>query len=167
MYCTCIPVVSINAIGVAGMSLGENVMGTPLTPCTCSVARALRALVTLARDAVLTYGTGTVANDGCRDCDVDRITEYPAGVTCAVVTSGDVTCQAPPLNTIPGPYSRQSVATSCHSHLPSHVVLPRTHSGDLTDSQKINYFVSFCAVSFRDSCIPVEVTPVLPTGFKY
>ena len=31
MYCTCIPAVSINAIGVAGMSLGENVTGTPLT----------------------------------------------------------------------------------------------------------------------------------------
>ena len=31
MYCTCIPAVSINAVGDAGMSLGENVMGTPLT----------------------------------------------------------------------------------------------------------------------------------------
>ena len=31
MYCTCIPVVLINAIEGAGMSLGENVTGTPVT----------------------------------------------------------------------------------------------------------------------------------------
>ena len=78
----------------------------------------------------------------------------------------DVTCQVLPLNTISGPYSRQSIAITSRSHLPSHVVLPRTHSGDLTDSQKINYFVSLCAVSYRDSRIPVEATPVPYTGFK-
>ena len=60
MYRTCIPAVSINAIGVAGMSLGENVTGTPLILCTHSVARALRALVTLAHYVVLMRGTGTV-----------------------------------------------------------------------------------------------------------
>ena len=106
------------------------------------------------------------ANYGCQDRDVDHVSEYPADVACAIVTSDDVTCQAPPLNTIPGPYSGQSVAISCRSHLPSHVVLPQTHSGDLTDSQKINYFVSFCARSYRDSRISVEVTPVPYTGFK-
>ena len=31
MYCTCIPVVSINAVEGAGMSLGENVTGKPVT----------------------------------------------------------------------------------------------------------------------------------------
>ena len=31
MYCICIPVVLINAIEDAGMSLGENVMGTSVT----------------------------------------------------------------------------------------------------------------------------------------
>ena len=31
MYCTCIPVVLINAVEDAGMSLGENVTGTPVT----------------------------------------------------------------------------------------------------------------------------------------
>ena len=106
------------------------------------------------------------ANDGCRDRDADCVTEYPAGVAYAVVTLGDVTCRAPPLNTIPGPYSGQSIAISCRSHLPSYVVLPRTHSGDLTDSQKINYFVSFRAVSYWGSRIPVEATPVPYTGFK-
>ena len=114
-------------------------------------------------------GTGTAIctqTTVCRDCDVDRVSEYPAGVACAIVMSGDVTCRAPPLNTIPGPYSGQSIAISCRSHLPSRVVLPRTHSGDLTDSQKINYFVSFCAVSYQDSRIPEEATPVPHTGFK-
>ena len=31
MYCTCIPVVLINAIEDASMSLGENVTGAPVT----------------------------------------------------------------------------------------------------------------------------------------
>ena len=31
MYCTCIQVTLINAINDAGMSLGENVTGTPVT----------------------------------------------------------------------------------------------------------------------------------------
>ena len=31
MYCTCIPVMLINAVEDAGMSLGENVTGTPVT----------------------------------------------------------------------------------------------------------------------------------------
>ena len=30
-YCTCIPVILINAVKDAGMSLGENVMGTSVT----------------------------------------------------------------------------------------------------------------------------------------
>ena len=64
------------------------------------------------------------ANDGCRDYDADRVTVCPVGVACAVVTSGDVTCRVPPLNTIPGPYSGQSIAIDSRSHLPSHVVLP-------------------------------------------
>ena len=71
------------------------------------------------------------ANDGCRDRDADRVTEYPAGVACAVVMLGDVTCRAPPLNTIPGPYSGQSIAISCRSHLPSRVVLPGPTPGTL------------------------------------
>ena len=58
------------------------------------------------------------ANDGCRDCYADRVIECPAG---AVV---DVTCRVPPLNTISGPYSRQSVAITSRSHLPSREVLP-------------------------------------------
>ena len=106
------------------------------------------------------------ANDGCRDRDADRVTECPAGATCAVVTSGDITCQVPPLNTIPSLYSGQSIAITSGSHLPSCVVLPPDPLRDLTDSQKINYFVSFCAVSYRDSRIPVEATPVPYTGFK-
>ena len=64
------------------------------------------------------------ANDGCWDRDADRITECPAGAACAVVTLGDVTCRVPPLNTISGPYSGQSIAITSRSHLPSHVVLP-------------------------------------------
>ena len=64
------------------------------------------------------------ANDGCRDHDADRVTKCLAGATCAVVTSGDVTCRVPPLNTISGPYSGQSIAITSRSHLPSRVVLP-------------------------------------------
>ena len=64
------------------------------------------------------------AKGSCRDRDVDRITECPAGATCAVVTSGDVTCRVPPLNTISGPYYGQSIAITSRSHLPSRVVLP-------------------------------------------
>ena len=64
------------------------------------------------------------ANNGCRDRDADRVTECPAGAACAVVMLGDVICQVPPLNTISGPYSRQSIAITSHSHLPSRVVLP-------------------------------------------
>ena len=64
------------------------------------------------------------ANDGCRDRDADHVTKCPAGVAYTVVTSGDVTCQVPPLNTISGPYSGQSIAITSHSHLPSRVVLP-------------------------------------------
>ena len=64
------------------------------------------------------------ANGGCRNCDADRITECLAGAACTVVTSGDVTCQVPPLNTISGPYSGQSIAITSRSHLPSCVVLP-------------------------------------------
>ena len=107
------------------------------------------------------------ANGVCRDRDADRVIKCLAGAACTVVTSGDVTSWVPPLNTISGPYSEQSIAITSRGHLPSRVVLPRTHSGDLTDSQKINYFVSFCAVSYRDSRIPVEATPVPYTGFKY
>ena len=64
------------------------------------------------------------ANDGCWDHDIDCITECPAGAACAAVTSGDVTCRVPPLNTISGLYSGQSIAISGRSHLPSRVVLP-------------------------------------------
>ena len=64
------------------------------------------------------------ANGSCRDRDADRIIECPAGATCAVVTSGDVTSWVPPLNTISGPYSRQSIAIISRGHLPSRVVLP-------------------------------------------
>ena len=64
------------------------------------------------------------ANNGCWDRDADRITKCLAGATWAVVTSGDVTCQVPPLKTISGPYFGQSIAITSRSHLPSHVVLP-------------------------------------------
>ena len=64
------------------------------------------------------------ANDGCRDRDADRVIECPAGAACAVVTSGDVTSRVPPLNTISGPYSGQSIAIISRGHLPSRVVLP-------------------------------------------
>ena len=64
------------------------------------------------------------ANDGCRDRDADRVIECPAGAACTVVTSGDVTCQVPPLNTISGPYSGQSIAIISRSHLLSRVVPP-------------------------------------------
>ena len=129
---------------------------------------ALRALVMLARDTVNArdWHRRLYANGGCQDHDADRVTECPAGAACAVVTSGDITCRVPPLNTIPDPYSGQSIAITSRSHLPSCVVLPWTHSGDLTDSQKINYFVSFCTVLYWDSRIPVEATPVPYTGFK-
>ena len=106
------------------------------------------------------------ANDGCRDHDADRVIECPAGAACAVVMSGDVTCRVPPINTISGPYSGQSIAITSRSHLMSHVVLPPDPLRDLTDSQKINYFVSFYAISYQDSCILVEATPVPYTGFK-
>ena len=80
----------------------------------------------LARDAVSTrdWHRRLCTNRGCRDHDVDRITECPAGAACAVVTLGDVTCWVPPLNTTSGPYSGQSIAITSHSHLPSCVVLP-------------------------------------------
>ena len=64
------------------------------------------------------------ANDGCWDREADRVIECPAGAACAVVTSGDVTCQVPPLNTISGPYSGQSIAIISCGRLPSRVVLP-------------------------------------------
>ena len=64
------------------------------------------------------------ANDGCWDRDADCITECLAGAACAVVMSGDVTCWVPPLNTISGPYSGQSIAITSHGHLPSRVVPP-------------------------------------------
>ena len=64
------------------------------------------------------------ANGGCRDCDTDRVMECPVGATCAVVMSGDITCRVPPLNTISGPYSGQSIAIISRSHLPSCEVLP-------------------------------------------
>ena len=91
---------------------------------------------------------------------MDRVTECLAGAACAIVTLGDITCQVPPLNTISGPYSGQSIAITSRSHLPSNVVLPPDPLRDLTDSQKINYFVSFCAVFYWNSRIPVEATPV-------
>ena len=168
MYCTCIPVVLINAVENAHESRGE---------CHGNACNLFAPVVLLGpsgpwlRYPVMRFNARDwhrhlYANAGGRDCDADRVIEHPAGAACAVVTSGDVTCRVPPLNTISGPYSGQSIAITSHSHLPSCVVLPRTHSGDLTDSQKINYFVSFCAVSYRNSCIPVEATPVLHTGFK-
>ena len=64
------------------------------------------------------------ANNGCRDRDADRVIKCPAGAPCAIVTSGDVTYQVPPLNTISGPYSGQSIAITSRSHLLSRVVLP-------------------------------------------
>ena len=64
------------------------------------------------------------ANDSCRDRDTDRVMECPAGAACAVVTSGAVTSQVLPLNTISGMYSGQSIAIISRGHLPSHVVLP-------------------------------------------
>ena len=80
----------------------------------------------LARDAVNVWDwhRRLCANGGCRDRDVDHVTECPAGATCAIVTSSDVTCRVPPLNTISGPYSGQSITITCRSHLPSRVVLP-------------------------------------------
>ena len=64
------------------------------------------------------------ANDGCRDRDADCVIECPAGAACTVVTSGDITSRVPPLNTISGPYSGQSIAIISRGHLPSRVVLP-------------------------------------------
>ena len=64
------------------------------------------------------------ANDGCRDRDADRVIECLAGAACTVVTSGDITCRVPPLNTISDPYSGLSIAIISRSHLPSRVVLP-------------------------------------------
>ena len=64
------------------------------------------------------------ANDGCWDRDADRVIECPAGAACAVVTSGDIISRVPPLNTIFGPYSGQSIAVISRGHLPSRVVLP-------------------------------------------
>ena len=105
-------------------------------------------------------------NGSCRDHDADHVIECPAGAACAVVTWGDVTCRVPPLNTISGPYSGQSIAITSCSHLPVLCsFFPRTPLRG-PDSQKINYFVSFCAVSYRNSRILVEATPVLHTGFK-
>ena len=94
--------------------------------CTHSVARALRALVTLARDMVSTrdWHRRLCANGGCQDHDIYRVTECPAGAACAIVMSGDITCRVPPLNTISGPYSGQSIAITSRSHLPSRAVLP-------------------------------------------
>ena len=63
-------------------------------------------------------------NGSCWDRDADRIIECLTGAACVIVTLGDVTCWVPPLNTISGPYSRQSIVITSHSHLPSHVVLP-------------------------------------------
>ena len=78
----------------------------------------------VARSDVQDWHCCLYANGSCQDRDADRITECPAGAACAVVTSGDVTCQVPPLNTISGLYSGQSIAITSRSHLPSRVVLP-------------------------------------------
>ena len=64
------------------------------------------------------------ANGDCLDRDADHIIERLTGATWAVVTLGDVTCLVPPLNTISGPYSGQSIFITSRSHLPSRVVLP-------------------------------------------
>ena len=70
-------------------------------PCTLSVPVVLlrlTALVTLVRHAVIAHGilpSFADVNGGCRDHDVNRVTEYPVDAAHPVMMWCDVICWSP------------------------------------------------------------------------
>ena len=81
--------IKANAVGVAGRSLGESVMGLPFLHLCAPVALLRPSGLSYAQSVTcLRVGPALLlayASNGCWGHDIKRITESPTGAACAVM----------------------------------------------------------------------------------